>query len=89
MYVLHFKRKLYSTQIGVNGAILYPKSLPFNFSLNPLGFSVLVPDDRHIENFEVTVLDFEEKSLLSPKLGKWVIFGHKINTFELFSESVL
>ena len=36
---------------------------------------------------EVTVLYFKRKFLLCPKLGKWVIFGPKINSFELFSRS--
>ena len=35
----------------------------------------------------MTALDFKGKILICPKWVKWVIFGNKIHTFELFSKS--
>ena len=40
------------------------------------------------EYLKVIVLDLEGKFMLGTKWEKWVIFGPKVNTFELYSRSV-
>ena len=72
---------------GVNGPFWGPEStlfLTFLLELSLLGFPEIVPDER---NPKVTVPVFQGKFLLSPNLGKQVIFGPKIK-FEFFSKSV-
>ena len=38
---------------------------------------------------KVTALDFQGKFVLCSKLGKWIVFGPKTDTSEVFFKSVL
>ena len=45
----------------------------------------MTPDDRYWKLGKVDSFWFPWKSLWCPKLGKWFIFGIKINFFQIFS----